>query len=69
MLLYSEIRVTQSKLILHVFCKFPLQFTTNMSGVYLKLKCKYPDGIILLMAAFPFNNRVKKGTGVVIFSL
>ena len=37
--------------------------------VYLKLKCKRPNDIALPIAAFPFKNRVKKCTGLVIFSL
>ena len=51
----------------YIFCKSPLEFTTITLEVYLKLKFKHPDGIILPIRAFPFKNRMKKCTGLVIF--
>ena len=68
MLVVSEIRVTKLKLIF-TFCKSPLQFTTIVTlEIYLKLKFKSSDGIILPITAFPSKNRMKKCTGLVIFS-
>ena len=52
---------------IYVFCKSPLQFTTTTLDIYLKLKFKRPDGIILSITTFPFKNRVKNCTGLVIF--
>ena len=52
---------------IYIFCKSPLQFNTISLEVYLKLKFKLPEGIILPITAFPFNKRVKKCTGLVIF--
>ena len=52
---------------IYIFCKSPSEFTTITLVVYLKLKFKHPDGITLLIAAFPFKNRMKKYTGLVTF--
>ena len=40
-----------------------------MLEVYLKLKCKRPDGFGVPIATFSFKKRVKKCTGLAIFFL
>ena len=40
---------------IYLFCKFLLQFTANTLEVYLKLKCKHPNGIIILITVFPLQ--------------
>ena len=40
---------------IYLFCKFLLQFTANKLEVYLKLKCKQPNGIIILITVFPLQ--------------
>ena len=51
----------------YVFCKSPLQFATIMLEVYLKLKSKRPDGVVLPIIAFPFKDRMKKCTRLLMF--
>ena len=51
----------------YVFCKSPLQFATTMLEVYLKLKSKRPDGVVLPIIAFPFKDRMKKCTRLLMF--